>query len=160
MEDWPALLLGIMRMLKGVGFFWEDPDMPSAKRRIEVKVSVNNEPGQLTGVLDLVSKSGVNLLAFCGYATGPESGEVLMVPDHDGKARRALEEAGHEVEINTVLAVPATPGRGSGARIASKLSSYGINVEHAYASAAPDGRSTAVFRVKDGDLEEALKALS
>ena len=54
-----------MHLPAAVGVFWKDPDMPSAKRRIELKVSVNNQPGHLTDILGLVSKSGVDLLAFC-----------------------------------------------------------------------------------------------
>lgn len=133
--------------------------MPSAKTRLEVTVKVKNKPGQMTDVLTIVSQAGVDLLAFCGYATGADSGEILMVPDHDGKARKALEAAGFLPEIHTVIAVPASPGKGSGAKMASKLSSRGINIQYAYASAAPDGRSTAIFRVPDADLEKALKAL-
>jgi hypothetical protein len=133
--------------------------MPSAKTRSELKLTVKNRPGQLGEVLHLVSQAGVNLVAFNGYATGPDGGQILMVPDHDGKARRALEAAGYKPETNTIIAVPAPPGKGAGAKLATKLSERGINIEHAYASAAPDGRSTAIFRVADKDLEKALKAL-
>ena len=111
-------------------------------------------------MLESVSKAGCNLVAFCGYATGPDAGEILMVPDHEGKARRALEAEGYKPEARTVLAVPTPPGKGAGAKLAGILSERGINIEYAYASAAPDGRSTAIFRVSDPDLERAMKALN
>lgn len=133
--------------------------MASVKSRIELTVPVKDEPGQLTHILSLVSKSGVNLLAFCGYATGSGRGEVLLVPDHDGKAKKALEAAGYEYKENSVVAVPAVAGSGAGAKLADRLSSRGINVRYAYASAAPDGRSTAIFRVENGDVDRAVKAL-
>ena len=83
-----------------------------------------------------------------------------MVPDHDGKARKALEAAGFTVEINSVIAAPSSAGTGAGAKLAGKLSSRGINIQYTYASAAPDGRTTAIFRVPNADIEKALKALS
>lgn len=134
--------------------------MPAAKTRTELKVTVKNQPGQLTEVLSTVSKAGCNLLAFCGFSTGPEQGEILMVADHEGKARKALQAAGYEPELNKVLVVPSPSGKGAGAKLASKLSGLGINIQYAYASSAPDGRSTAVFRIPESDLDRALKALS
>lgn len=134
--------------------------MAAIKPRIELKVPVRNQPGQLTDILRIVSKAGVNLLAFCGYSTGPETAEVLLVPDHEGKARKALEGSGYKVQTSSVIAIQAPAGTGAGAKLADKLSSRRINLKYAYASSAPDGRSTAIFCVDDADMDPAIKALS
>ncbi|MHC4606018.1 MAG: hypothetical protein ACYTAF_03690 [Planctomycetota bacterium] len=134
--------------------------MPPPKTRTEIKVNVAHKAGELTNVLKTVSQAGCNLLAFCGYGKGADSGEILMVPDHEGKARRALEAAGYEPQMGKVVVVPSPAGKGAGAKLAAKLSDFGINVEYAYASSTSGGKSVAVFRVAEPDIEKALKAFS
>ena len=134
--------------------------MASVKSRTEIRVKVKNEPGAMASVLMAVSSAGCDLVAFCGFSTGPDAGEILMVANHDGKARKALEAAGFESESHKVIAVPTAAGKGAGAKIIGKLSERGINIEYAYAAAGPDGRSTAILRVPEGDLEKAIKAVS
>lgn len=134
--------------------------MASPKTRIEFRIKVSNEPGQLARVLGSVAQVGCNLTAFCGYATNTEFGLILMVPDHEGRTRRALQAANIESEEGPVLAIPVQPGKGSGAKTVQKLSDRGINIEYAYASSAPDGKSTVIVRVPEEQIETALKAVS
>jgi hypothetical protein len=128
-----------------------------AKPRTELKVEVENKPGELTKVLAVLAKSGVNALAFCGYAVNG-GGVIMVVPDHDGKATKALEASGYKVTSGPVLAVQTAAGQGAGAKLAKKLSDAGINVDYAYASSIGSGQGMAIFRV--ADIEKAIKALA
>jgi hypothetical protein len=124
----------------------------AAKVRTEFLVAVPHKPGALAGVLESLAKSGVNVLAFCGWGEG-ENAKILVVPDKDDKARKVL---GGATETR-VLCVTTASGKGAGAKLSARLAKAGINVEHAYATTSGTGQGTAVFQIADADA--ALKAL-
>jgi len=124
----------------------------AAKVRTEFLVAVPHKPGALAGVLESLAKAGINVLAFCGWGEG-EGAKILVVPDKDDKARKVLTGATE----SRVLCVTTASGKGAGGKLAAKLGTAGINVEHAYATTSGSGQGTAVFRTADPDA--ALKAL-
>ena len=127
-----------------------------AKLSTEISISVKHQPGELGRILDVLSKGGVNLLALCGYGQG-DSAEILMVPQDEGKARKALVAAGVAATEHKVVCVTGPSGKGAGAKLAAKLAKAGVNIQHAYATTSGGGRSTAIFRVEKP--EAAIKAL-
>jgi len=130
--------------------------MPTRKLT-EISLQVQARPGELTRVLGALSGAGVNVLAFCGYNTNQEEGRIMVVPDNEDKAKKALEGIGLAPEIHSILAITGEAGRGAGAKLTKRLSEAGINIEYAYASTPGDGPSTAIFKVPDPDA--AIRAL-
>ncbi len=130
----------------------------SARKMTELTVHVQSQVGELARVLGLASQAGANVVAFCGYEHGDDSGAtILVVPDKPDRAQAALQKAGYAVRAFPVVTISGAAGRGMGTRLAEKLSKAGINVVHSYASSSGNGQSTAVFRVLKPDL--AVKAL-
>lgn len=129
----------------------------SAKIRTEITVNVQNRPGELARVMEILARAGVNILAFCGYAEGNTSGKIRLIPDHDGKARKALEAEHLNYSEGAVVAVMGGSGKGAGAKLVVRLAKAGINIDYAYAGTSGDGKSIAVFKVPDP--ERALKEL-
>ncbi|MBI2933376.1 MAG: hypothetical protein HYY16_17160 [Planctomycetes bacterium] len=128
----------------------------ATRLRVEFLVTVPHQPGVLAQLLEGLAKGGVNVLAFCGWGEG-EKALIMFVTDNDQKTRKALAAGGFDSTENPVLAVTAASGKGAGAKLAAKLAKAGVNIEHAYATTAGTGQSTAIFRLPDP--QAALKAL-
>ena len=59
-----------------------------------LRVPLENKPGQLYGVVTIISAAGVDMKALSLTNQGPDSGEVLLLVTDLAKARKALEKAG------------------------------------------------------------------
>ncbi len=120
----------------------------AAEIKTQFDVSSSHTPGQLAGLLEALSAAGINVIAFCGWGEGDRA-PLLIVPDDEAKARKALAAGFTVASERKVIAVTAASGRGAGAKIAAKLAKAGISIDHAYASTWDKGPSTAVFAVPD-----------
>ena len=128
----------------------------AVKQRTEFLVSVPNRPGELGRVLESLAKGKVNVLGVCGWGEG-ETAKVMVVPDNDAKARKALAGGGFSFAEGPVIAVTGASGVGTGAKLAGKLAAAGLNVDHVYASTSGRGSGAVMLRVTDP--QAALKAL-
>lgn len=122
----------------------------STRKVVELSVQVKAAPGELTRILDSLSKAGVNVLAFCGYNDTIDA-HIMIVPDNEDKAKKALETMGLAPKVSFVVAVQGEAGKGAGAKLCKRISDAGINIEYAYASTPGTGASTAIFKVADPD---------
>jgi len=127
-----------------------------AKQRTEFLVSVMNRPGELGRVLESLAKGKVNVLGVCGWGEG-ETAKVMIVPDNDAKARKALAAGGFSFAEGPVIAVSGASGVGTGAKLAVKLAGAGLNIDHVYASTTGKGSGSVMLHVTDPAA--ALKAL-
>ena len=77
-----------------------------------LRVPLENRPGQLYGVVTVISGAGVDMKALSLSKRSPEHGDVLLLVNHLGKARKALEASGLacSVESAVVLEVPDHAG--------------------------------------------------
>lgn len=128
----------------------------AVQKKTEFFIDCPHRPGELARALEALSKSGVNIMAFCGYGHG-ETASMHFVVDLDEKATAALRSAKIEFETNRVVTIVSGSGPGQGAKLARALADAKINIEYAYASTSGKGESTAVFGVKD--VEKALRVL-
>jgi len=126
-----------------------------AKIRTEFSVALPHRPGELARVLESLSKAGVNVLGFCGWGHDG-SAQVLLVPDDDRKARKALADGSFAATEAPVVCVSGASGKGAGAKLTIRLAKASANIEHAYATTSGSGESTAVFRVPDAQAALAL----
>jgi hypothetical protein len=103
-----------------------------------------------------VADQGINVLAYCSYSdhTGAR---VQMVADDTAKAKRALEQAGYDCRVNSVVLVGAKDTVGAAAHIGAHLGMAGVDILYSYASSAGDGRFVAVFKTANDD--KAIQAL-
>ena len=128
----------------------------AAEAKTQFDVTTKHAAGQLADLLEALAGVGVNVIAFCGWGEADRA-HLLVVPDDETKARKALAGRFTIAAEKTVIAITAASGRGAGAKIAAKLAKAGISIDRAYASTWDKGPSTAVFEVPDA--EAALKAL-
>jgi len=122
--------------------------MPKARKEVELAVRLGNELGSLGGVLSVVAKENVNVLAYCSYSDRSET-VVLLVTDNALLAKRALESGGYTCRANSVVVVGATDQVGGAALLGARLGHAGIDILYSYASSSGSSNFCAVFKTSD-----------
>lgn len=127
---------------------------------IQVSVRMENKPGVLSGISELLGEHGVNLLAL-NVATAFGEGLLRFVSDKPEKAVKVLEEAGHEPTSKEVLACQTPHHAGGLNAILTPLKAAEVNVDHIYPciGTAADGQTILIIGVSDPvAARKALKA--
>ena len=101
----------------------------------DLKVKLENRPGTLAELGELLGKAGVNIEGMCGPCEGAEVIHVLV--DDAKAAKAALKEAGIEVLAkNKVLVLDVKDEPGVLGGVCRKLSDAGVNIEFFYVATA------------------------
>ena len=109
----------------------------------QLTVSCQNRPGALAEIAEILSKAGVNILAFNAGSAG-SMGYVQFILDHPSKAKKKLEAKGFACYEERVvhLTVPNVPG--TLFRLASKLALKGINIGAGYQTTDAGSKTASV----------------
>jgi hypothetical protein len=124
----------------------------------QLAVFVENHPGTLAEITDLLAKAKVDTRALSISET-PDFGILRMITPNINEAKKALSENNCVCSLNDVVGVeiPDSPGGIAGA--ISLLSDNGINIEYLYAFVGTDdGNACVVIRVADNEKAETLLA--
>lgn len=108
--------------------------------RTELTLRLQNSPGALARVCDLLSIERVNLSALMLDSAGV----TRLVVDNPVHATGLLRERQYEVEEREVLFVQAANQPGSFAAVARLLASAGINLDYAYATVTDNQAQAAI----------------
>ena len=121
----------------------------------QVSVFIENQPGRLVAMLEVLKAKNVNIRALAVSET-TDFGIVRMILSDTSLGSAALREANFTVKETTVLQqeIPDNPG-GLLETIARPLTKAGINIEYFYAflDTSP-GKATIVVKVTDPDQAE------
>lgn len=124
----------------------------------QLSVYLDNRPGTLAEVIDLLGVNGINMLAL-SLSEGLEIGYLRITVDQCEAARACLEAAGHLVLDRDVILLEVANRPGGLAAAIDRLSARDINIEYAYSADSPrPDHSLIVVRVDN--VEQALSALS
>jgi len=126
----------------------------------QLAVFIENKPGTLAAVCDVLSSEGINIWGL-STADTTDHNVVRLVVDEPGRARDLFEERGTLVVDSEVLLVENRNQPGALSKIAKALARKKINIEYAYLASHPgDVRGLLVLRVdKVKAALGALKAL-
>ena len=126
----------------------------------EISVKLENKPGKLAEVTDLLGANGINILGLTVRTEGP-AGVLHFVATDPARVLNILESAGYSASTNDVLAaeVPSHPG-GLNALL-KPLKLAGVNVEYLYSCIGCHGAGdgSIMFLAVD-NLDKAYEALS
>ncbi len=123
------------------------------KRIRQISVFIENRPGRLLEVVELLGSKGINLKAL-SLADSSDFGIARLITNNTDEAVRILKESGFTVSVTNTLACLIEDKPGSLARILRLLANENINVEYMYGFASPiAGRAVMVFKLSD--LEKA-----
>jgi len=97
----------------------------------EIDLNLENRPGQLSVVSDLLGSNGINIIAFYASTKGEEVSFRLIVDSPD-KAILVLKARGYKMNVGDVIAceVPNHPGGLNS--ILKPLKREGINIDYIY----------------------------
>ncbi|MBC7234921.1 MAG: amino acid-binding protein [Chloroflexi bacterium] len=128
-------------------------------RVTQVSAFLENRPGRLLYLLNVLAEHGINLIAH-NIVDASDFGIVHLIVDDPQKALRVIRDQNITASTTTVLQVqvPDEPGAFV-RRVLQPLADAKINIEYSYAYSAPEtGKATIVLKVDN--LEAAEKALS
>ena len=98
---------------------------------VQVSVTMENNPGVLSAISEMMGEAGANLLALM-VATATGEGLLRFVTDDTEKAVQALESNGYKPETREVLACQTPHHPGGLNAILKPLKEADINVDHVY----------------------------
>jgi hypothetical protein len=115
----------------------------------EVIVIVDDEPGTLAGIGELLGRSGVNIETLCA-SSHDGHGVVHLVVDDGEDAAEVLQANGYKVEqTRQVLTTTLEDRPGELGRYCRKLASAGVAISSAYVAKRLNGESELIFAVDD-----------
>ena len=121
----------------------------------EVRVFVENKPGKLSHVTELLGSAGVDILAL-DLADDGQFGVFKILTAEPDRAKEVLSGAGMTVAFNKVACVEIPDQPGGLVRLAKALEGEGLNLTEAYGCILERGKR-ALFVVK-GDNIEAIES--
>ena len=121
----------------------------------EVRVFVENKPGKLSRVAELLGSAGIDILAL-DVADEGQFGVFKILTAEPDRAKNVLTEAGMTVAFNRVAVIEIADQPGGLVKLARALEQSGLNVTEAYGCIIERGKR-AVFVVK-GDNLDAIEA--
>ena len=121
----------------------------------QISVFLENKPGTLREMTDLLSRSNVDLRAL-SLAETKDFGIARLIADDVLGAMNVLREGGFIAKLTPVLAyeVPDEPGGLTG--LLDKFSEAGVNIEYMYSFlGGADKKAFMLFRATDTEKAEA-----
>lgn len=97
----------------------------------EFVVSMENRPGRLAALTEILAAVGVNIEALAAYGHDGE-GTVRLIVDNADATRRALADAGLHNEERAVLTALLPHRPGELARLTRSLADAGVNIDALY----------------------------
>ena len=124
----------------------------------QLSIFVENKPGRLSAIIELLGEHNVNLSAL-SLADTTNFGILRLIADKVDVAQAVLREAGIISKSSDVLAVAIDDTPGSLTRVLDLLTEKNISVEYMYAfSAKQENKALMVFKVDSLEAAEALLA--
>ncbi len=124
--------------------------------RTEITLRLQNSPGAVSRVCQILADEHVNILAMQLEATGV----MRLVVDNHVRAAGALRDRHHQVDLDDVLYTMLSNVPGVLGRVTSLLASGGVNIEYLYATANEgQPQATAVIGVPDAQRASAASGI-
>ena len=121
----------------------------------QISVFMDNKPGQLSGVMEIIKESGINVRAL-SLADTKDFGILRIIVHDTEKAVDALKDAGYAVTVNEIVAITIPDSPGQLSRVLEILGKHNVNLEYLYAfTGASDRAVSFVLRVNDNDAAAA-----
>jgi hypothetical protein len=123
----------------------------------EFDVYVQNKPGELAKVCEILGNHGVNIKAIASER-GNARPMIRIVTDDETTAKSALVRSGISYDLRDVIAVKMTDRPGELGKIARKLAKAMVNVDSIYIIGKDGGTTDIAFTVDNiQKAEDALK---
>ncbi len=126
------------------------------KRIKQISVFIENRPGRLLEVVEVLGKNNINLKAL-SLADSSDFGIARLVVNGTDNAVDVLKKNGFTVSVTNILASLIDDKPGTLANILTVLAQNEINIEYMYGFASPiEGKAVMVFKLSDLDRAQKL----
>ncbi len=98
---------------------------------IEFVVRLDNHPGALSALTDVLGDAGINIEAMSAWGANG-NGVVRLITDNESTTRHVLAEAGLVNTEHRVLTAHLADEPGSLARVTRQLGDAGVNIDALY----------------------------
>ena len=117
----------------------------------EIIVVVDEGPGTLAGIGELLGRSGVNIETLCASSLNG-SGVVHLVVDDGEDAAEVLKANGYKIEqTRPVMTATIDDRPGELGRYCRRLAEAGVVISSAYVARRANGETELIFAVDDVD---------
>ena len=125
-------------------------------RTTQISLRLKSRPGVLAALTRTLADAAVNITALSTDG-GPGRGQIRMLVNDPGKAKRALRKAKYRFAEEPAFVVRLRNKPGALARVAAKLAKARVNIKSSYATTVGRGSSAVVLTV--GSVAKARKIL-
>ena len=123
----------------------------------EFDVYVQNKPGELAKVCELLGANGVNIKAIASERTNDRP-MIKIVTDDEATAKSALARTGIRYDLRDVISVKMPDRPGELGKAARKLARVMVNVDSIYILGKDGGTTEIAFTVDNSaKAQDALK---
>lgn len=123
----------------------------------QVSVFLENKPGRLENVLQILNDNGINLRSI-SVAETSDYGIFRLILDRPKEAVERLKEAGFAVQETDVLGLEIDDSKGSMLNAISELAANQISIEYTY-SCLPINNNKVIIIVRVDNMEKACDVL-
>ncbi len=123
----------------------------------QLSVFIENREGRLGEVLNVLKKSGVNILSL-SLADTTEYGLLRLIVNDPEKGRATLVEEGFSSMVTDVFVIKIPHKAGSLQEILAVIAEKNVNIEYMYGLSIDGADASVVMKTNDFDLvKEVLK---
>lgn len=112
----------------------------------QLAVFIENKPGRVSEVAELLGGAGINIRGFSVSDTA-DYGIMRLVVDRPDEAREVLKEAGFTAREDDVICIELPDEPGALAKVLHIVSDAGVNIEYVYSLVS----TFVVLNVSDAD---------
>jgi len=124
----------------------------------QFSVQIENHPGKIAEVTEVLSKYGVNIRAI-SVAEGSDIGALRFLPCDAETATKSLSNSSFAYVEEKVISIRLEDSKGKLAFITKALSEAGINIDYVYATVEDEGASSRLV-IKVSNIPLASRILS
>jgi hypothetical protein len=125
------------------------------KRIKQISVFVENKPGRLLDVVEVLGNSNIDIKAI-SLADSSDFGIVRLICENPESAYEVITNSGFTASLTEVLAIAISDKPGSLAKVLRALKESDVNIEYMYGFSAKT-KDHAVMIIKVSNLEETIK---
>lgn len=120
-------------------------------------ITVDNKVGTLAEITNVVSSSGINLIAVCAYAVD-NKGFIMFVSEDNNKVKKLLQAKKYNVREEEAILVSLENKPGALQTITQRIADAGIDLTLIYGSVEKKGKTSQLVLISE-DNKAVLTAI-
>ncbi len=126
--------------------------MITAELGKQLMIRVEDHVGTLAEITNLVSPSGINMIALCAYAVG-KTVAIMLVTDDNNATKKLLQKKGYRVEEEEIILLTVDNKPGSLQRVIDKIAQAGIDLRLIYGSVEKNSEHSRIVLISKNNLD-------